>query len=134
MKQDSNILLTALIILSLVTFTRTMVYILFSDKFINLGKVAGIDIDDVYKKTLLVFSIVRFLLASIILYSRHFHNDMLSYVLVFLIFSSIQRFYYQYLYSIDSKSKIRYNLKEFQPLNTFLVFSSSLYIMKYVLF
>ena len=134
MKQDSNILLTALIILSLVTFTRTMVYILFSDKFIDLGKVAGIDLVDVYKKTLLVFSIVRFLLASIILYSRHFHNDMLSYVLVFLIFSSIQRFYYQYLYSIDSKSKIRYNLQEYQPLNTFLVFSSSLYIMKYVLF
>ena len=98
------------------------------------GKVAGIDLVDVYKKTLLVFSIVRFLLASIILYSRHFHNDMLSYVLVFLIFSSIQRFYYQYLYSIDSKSKIRYNLQEYQPLNTFLVFSSSLYIMKYVLF
>lgn len=134
MKQDSNILLTALIILSLVTFTRTLVYLLFSDRFINLGKIAGVDLDYVFKKTMLVFSIVRFLLANIILHTRKFQNDTLSYVLVYLIFSSLQRFYYDYLIQHNSNSKIRYYLKDFQPVNTFLILASSLYIMKYVLF
>lgn len=134
MKQDSNILLTALIILSLVTFTRTLVYLLFSDRFINLGKIAGVDLDYVFKKTMLVFSIVRFLLANIILHTRKFQNDTLSYVLVYLIFSSLQRFYYDYLIEHNSDSKIRYYLKDFQPVNTFLILASSLYIMKYVLF
>lgn len=134
MKQDSNILITALIILSLLTFTRTLVYILFSDKFINLGKIAGVDLDNVFKKTLLVFSIVRFLLANIILHTRKFQNDTLSYVLVYLIFSSLQRFYYDYLNRHNSDSKIRYYLEDFQPVNTFLILASSLYIMKYVLF
>lgn len=134
MKQDSNILLTALIILSLVTFTRTLVYLLFSDRFIHLGKIAGVDLDYVFKKTMLVFSIVRILLANIILHTRKFQNDTLSYVLVYLIFSSLQRFYYDYLNNRNSDSKIRYYLKEFQPVNTFLIIASSLYIMKYVLF
>jgi hypothetical protein len=134
MKQDSNILLILLIILSLLTFTRTQVYILFSNRFINLGKIAGLDIDDIFKKTMIVFAIVRFLLANIILYTRKFQNDTLSYVLVYLIFSSLQRFYYDYLIEHNSESKIKYYLKDFQPVNTFLILASSLYIMKYVLF
>jgi hypothetical protein len=134
MKQDSNILLILLIILSLLTFTRTQVYILFSNRFINLGKIAGLDIDDIFKKTMIVFGIVRFLLANIILYTRKFQNDTLSYVLVYLIFSSLQRFYYDYLIEHNSESKIKYYLKDFQPVNSFLILASSLYIMKYVLF
>ena len=134
MKQDSNILLILLIILSLLTFTRTQVYILFSNRFINLGKIAGLDIDDIFKKTMIVFAIVRFLLANIILYTRKFQNDTLSYVLVYLIFSSLQRFYYDYLIEHNSESKIKYYLKDFQPVNSFLILASSLYIMKYVLF
>ncbi len=134
MKQDSNTLLTILAILSIITFTRSLVYVIFSADSFNLGEKAGGNIAPFVDKTLTTFAAVRFVLAAVILGVRGVHKDILTGVLVFLLLSSVQRAYYQYL--IDSKSKsaaLKY-LETYQPLSSILVLASSVYIMAYVLF
>ena len=134
MKQDSNTLLTMLAILSILTFTRSLVYAFFSSYSLNLAENAGVNIKPFVDKTLTVFSSIRFVLASIILGVRGLHKDILTGVLVFLVLSSVQRAYYQYLVDSKSKSATTQYLEKYQPLNTILVLASSVYIMTYVLF
>ena len=134
MKQDSNTLLTILAILSILTFTRSLVYLIFSADSFNLGEKAGTNIKPFVDKTLTVFSSVRFVLAAVILGVRGLHKDILTGVLVFLLFSSSQRAYYQYLIDSKSQSATFKYLETYQPLNTILVLASSVYIMTYVLF
>ena len=134
MKQDSNTLLTILAILSILTFTRSLVYLIFSADSFNLGEKAGTNIQPFVDKTLTVFSSVRFVLAAVILGVRGLHKDILTGVLAFLIFSSVQRAYYQYLIDSKSQSATFKYLDTYQPLNTILVLASSVYIMTYVLF
>jgi hypothetical protein len=134
MKQDSNTLLTILAILSILTFTRSLVYLIFSADSFNLGEKAGGNIAPFVDKTLTTFAAVRFVLAAVILGVRGLHKDILTGVLAFLIFSSVQRAYYQYLIDSKSKSAALQYLETYQPLNTILVLASSVYIMTYVLF
>ena len=134
MKQDSNTLLTILAILSILTFTRSLVYLVFSADSFNLGEKAGTNIKPFVDKTLTVFSSVRFVLAAVILGVRGLHKDILTGVLVFLMFTSIQRVYYEYMRSSAPQSKVTQYLDKYQPVNSVLLFVSSLYIMKYVLF
>ena len=133
MKQESNILLTILIILSLTTFTRTLVYYIFHTGLINFGAKSQQEIDKVVDQILLIFTTVRIILVSLIFYMRGFPSDILTYVLVFLFLSSIQRFIYHYSKK-NPNSSVYKALDAFQGLNTNLVLLSSLYIMKYVLF
>jgi hypothetical protein len=134
MKGESNLILTILAILSIFSFTRTLVYVAFNDKLLNLDESANFNFDPIFDKTLLIFAIVRITLSLIVLYNRRFYNDLLSFVLIFFVFSSLQRFYYQYLITHDPKSKVKQYLDIYQNYNSILVFLGSLYIMKYVLF
>jgi len=134
MKQDSNTLLTILAILSILTFTRTLVYVIFGEEAINMSKQSGINIEEVLDRTLTIFSMLRIILAGVVLSLRGLHTDILTGVLLFLVFSSIQRFYYEYLRSSAPQSKATQYLDKYQPVNSVLLFVSSLYIMKYVLF
>ena len=134
MKQDTNTLLTILAILSILSFTRTLVYTIFSVEAINITKQSGIDVEEILVRTLTIFSILRITLASIILSVRGLHKDILTGVLVFLVLSSVQRFYYQHLISSAPQSKATQYLHKYQHVNSVLLFASSLYIMKYVLF
>ena len=134
MKQDSNTLLTILAILSIITFTRSLVYAIFTREEIDMSKQSGINIHEILDKTLTIFSMLRIILASIILSVRGLHKDILTVVLVFLVLSSVQRFYYEHLISSAPQSMRAQYLDKYQPVNSVLLFVSSLYIMKYVLF
>ena len=134
MKQDSNILLSILAILSILTFTRTLVYVIIGQEAIYMSKQSGIDVTKILDRTLTLFAILRITLASIILSIRGLHKDILTGVLVFLTLSSIQRFYYEYMISYYPESKVTQYLDKYQPVNSVLLFVSSLYIMKYILF
>ena len=134
MKQDSNILLTTLAILSILTFTRSLVYAIFSIEEVQMSKQSGINVEAILDKTLTIFSILRLILASVVLGVRGLHKDILTGVLVFLVFSSLQRFYYEHMLTSAPQSKITQYLDRYQPVNSVFLFVSSLYIMKYVLF
>jgi uncharacterized membrane protein YhaH (DUF805 family) len=134
MKQDSNILLTILAILIIFTFTRTLVYAIFGEEAVNMSKQSGINVEEILDRTLTIFAMLRIILAGIVLGLRGLHNDILTGVLVFLMFTSIQRFYYEYMRSSAPQSKVTQDLDKYQPVNSVLIFVSSVYIMKYVLF
>jgi hypothetical protein len=133
MKQDSNILLTTLAILSILTFTRSLVYVIFGIEAIDMSKQSGINIEEILDKILSIFAMLRIILASVVLGVRGLHKDILTGVLVFLILSSVQRAYYEYMLSYAPQSKVTQYLDKYQPINSALLFASSLYIMKYVL-
>lgn len=134
MKQDSNILLTALAILSILTFTRSLVYAIFSIEEVQMSKQSGINVEEILDKTLTIFGMLRIILASVVIGVRGLHKDILTGVLVFLVFSSLQRLYYEHMLSSAPQSKITQYLDKYQPVNSVFLFLSSVYIMKYVLF
>ena len=134
MNKESNILLIFLIILSLTTFTRTLVYYIFHTGLINFGSKSKEEIDKVIDKVLVIFTTIRIILVTIILSMRGVQNDILTYVLAFLFLSSTQRYIYEYTKFNYPSSNLYKALENFQDLNTNLVLLSSLYIMKYVFF
>jgi hypothetical protein len=134
MNKESNILLIFLIILSLTTFTRTLVYYIFHTGLINFGSKSKQEIDKVIDKVLVIFTTIRIILVTIILSMRGVQNDILTYVLAFLFLSSTQRYIYEYTKFNYPSSNLYKALENFQDLNTNLVLLSSLYIMKYVFF
>ena len=134
MNKESNILLIFLIILSLTTFTRTLVYYIFHTGLINFGSKSKLEIDKVIDKVLVIFTTIRIILVTIILSMRGVQNDILTYVLAFLFLSSTQRYIYEYTKFNYPSSNLYKALENFQDLNTNLVLLSSLYIMKYVFF
>jgi hypothetical protein len=77
---------------------------------------------------------LRIILASVILGVRGLHKDILTGVLIFLVLSSVQRAYYEHMLISAPQSKVTQYLDKYQPVNSALLFASSLYIMKYVLF
>ena len=134
MNKETNILLIFLIILSLTTFTRTLVYYIFHTGLINFGSKSKQEIDKVIDKVLVIFTTIRIILVTIILSMRGVQNDILTYVLAFLFLSSTQRYIYEYTKFNYPSSNLYKALENFQDLNTNLVLLSSLYIMKYVFF
>jgi len=134
MNKESNILLIFLIILSLTTFTRTLVYYIFHTGLINFGSKSKQEIDKIIDKVLVIFTTIRIILVTIILSMRGVQNDILTYVLAFLFLSSTQRYIYEYTKFNHPSSNLYKALENFQDLNTNLVLLSSLYIMKYVFF
>lgn len=134
MNKESNILLIILIILSLTTFTRTLVYYIFHTGLINFGSKSKQEIDKVIDKVLVIFTTIRIILVTIILSMRGVQNDILTYVLAFLFLSSTQRYIYEYTKFNYPSSNLYKALENFQDLNTNMVLLSSLYIMKYVFF
>ena len=134
MNKESNILLIFLIILSLTTFTRTLVYYIFHTGLINFGSKSKEEIDKVIDKVLVIFTTIRIILVTIILSMRGVQNDILTYVLAFLFLSSTQRYIYEYTKFNYPSSNLYKALENFQDLNTNLVLLSSLYMMKYVFF
>jgi prolipoprotein diacylglyceryltransferase len=110
------------------------VYAIFGEEAVNMSKQSGINVEEILDRTLTIFAMLRIILAGIVLGLRGLHNDILTGVLVFLMFTSIQRFYYEYMRSSAPQSKVTQDLDKYQPVNSVLIFVSSVYIMKYVLF
>ena len=133
-KPDINILLTLLIILSVVAFTRTFLYLLFDKEFLNSGKHLGLNIDLIMEGVLTIFAFLRLYISSLVLFKKGLDYDMITYVLLYLIFTSFVRFYYEYLYFYNPESKQKYYVDKYQDVNAVTIFIASGYILYYIFF
>ena len=131
-KPDINILLTLLIILSVVAFTRTFLYLLFDKEFLNSGKHLGLNIDLIMEGVLTIFAFLRLYISSLVLFKKGLDYDMITYVLLYLIFTSFVRFYYEYLYFYNPESKQKYYVDKFQDVNAVAIFIASGHILYYI--
>jgi hypothetical protein len=132
-ESDLNILLTLLIILSVVSFARTLIYIGFDNDLFDLGeKIAGFDTEPILQGVALIFAAIRFLIISLVLNKRGIQQDILTYVLFYLLFTIVLRIYYVYLFFKEPKSKAKYLIDKYQDLNAILVFFSTAYILKFI--
>ena len=132
-KHDINILLTLLIILSILSFARTFTYILFDNQLVNADKYLGLNIDLILEAVLSIFSILRLYISSLVLIKRGLEYDMLTYVLLYLIFTCFVRFYYEYLYFFKPESKEKYYIDKYQDVNAVSIFLASAYILYSIL-
>ena len=133
-KPDINILLTLLIILSVVAFTRTFLYLLFDKEFLNSGKHLGLNVDLIMEGVLTIFAFLRLYISSLVLFKKGLDYDMITYVLLYLIFTAFVRFYYEYLYFYNPESKQKYYVDKFQDVNAVAIFIASGYILYYIFF
>ena len=133
-KPDINILLTLLIILSVVAFTRTFLYLLFDKEFLNSGKHLGLNIDLIMEGVLTISAVLRLYISSLVLFKKGLDYDMITYVLLYLIFTAFVRFYYEYLYFYNPESKQKYYVDKFQDVNAVAIFIASGYILYYIFF
>jgi len=133
-KPDINILLTLLIILSVVAFTRTFLYLLFDKEFLNSGKHLGINVDLIMEGVLTIFAVLRLYISSLVLFRKGLDYDIITYVLLYLIFTSFVRFYYEYLYFYNPESKQKYYVDKFQDVNAITIFMASGYILYHIFF
>jgi hypothetical protein len=131
-KSDINILLTLLIILSILTFTRTFTYLLFDKQFVNADKYLGLKLDLIMEGVFTIFAILRLYISALVLIKREIKYDLLTTALGFLIFTSILRLYYEYLYFYKPDSKEKYYIDKFQDVDAFALFLSSSYILYYL--
>jgi hypothetical protein len=83
---------------------------------------------------LTIFAILRLYISSLVLIKRGLDYDMLTYVLLYLIFTSFVRFYYEYLYFYNPESKQKYYVDKFQDLNAITIFMASGYILYHIFF
>lgn len=133
-KNLDNQTLVLLILLSITVFTRTLVYITFDADLLDLDKYLNIESESTIDVVLTFFAIIRLLLSAIILYKRSFGIDLMTFALIYFIFSSFLRFYYQYLIYKNDHSKTRRYIDRYQDINAVILFMISLYIIKQVFF
>lgn len=134
-KGDKTLLLVLLIIQSILIFFRTLTYIIFDKNLLNLDEIlTGKDSARYVEWILTMFAMVRLLIASIVLSKRGFKNDILSYAVSYLIFSSFLRFYYQYLIEVDYNSDAKHYIDRFQDTNAIILLFVSAYIIKFIFF
>ena len=133
-KSDINILLTLLIILSILAFTRTFTYLLFDKQFVNADKYLGLKLDIIMEGVLSIFAILRLYISGLVLIKRGVYYDALTAALGYLIFTSILRLYYEYLYFYKPESKEKYYIDKYQDVNALALFISSGYILYYIFF
>jgi hypothetical protein len=133
-EQETNILLSLLIILSLLSFTRTLVYIIFDHDLLSVDKFLGFNSELIMQGVLTIFAILRLLICSLILIKKPFKINLITIVLIYLIITSFLRFYYEYLYFYKPNSKEKYYIDKYQDVNAILIFISSAYILYYIFF
>ena len=131
---ENTILLTILILLTLVSFTRTLLYILFDHDIFALDKKFGYDNELVMQGVLTIFAILRLLIATIILTRKRMNYDLITFALLYLVFTSFLRFYYEYLYFYKPESKENKYIDEYQDVNAISIFIASSYIIYYIFF
>jgi hypothetical protein len=131
---DITVLLTLLILLTILQFVRTSVYILFDHDLVDLDKKLGLNNEIIMEIIFLIFCFIRIYIISIVLFKRSFQNDLLTYGLIYLFLSGFVRFYYDYLYFTDPKNKNIKIIDSYQDIDAVLIFLSSLTIIRFVFF
>jgi hypothetical protein len=130
----SNEVITLLILVSLLSFTRTIIHILIDKDLIDLDNKLGFNFGHIKNDLSTAFSILRILLISIILAKRNFKIDLISFVLIYLFLLSCLRIYYEYLYLYKPNSKEEYYIDKVLDITTIITFLSSGYIIYFIFF
>lgn len=125
---SGTVLLALLILLTITICIRTFIYIVLDENSFALNKKLGIDENTVHGM-LSIIDIIRFYLVVIILVKKEFKYNLLDWVLIYMLFNSVMRLYYEYLYYFEKGSlKLPY-LILFQNVNNILEFFASLVIL-----
>ena len=126
-----------LTVLSILVFLKTVPFIFLSSDMLNLDKYFGINIEprlDLFDPNDTVQNLLSFMFvitAIIIVYKRNFHNDIINYVMYYLIILQAIRFYLVF-FSQTRLLKVRFqNLVKITMVSMFLL---SLYIIKKIFF
>lgn len=126
---DDFLAIILLVTLSILILFRTGLYIIFDNHFLNIDGHLKIRNEKEVDYVLTLFSIIRLFLATTILHLRKFRNDLLSYGLLYLIFTSFVRFYYQYLRTFNRKNPVIKWIDRYQDINALILFFISTYIL-----
>jgi hypothetical protein len=128
--QDASFLiLLMLIILSILLFFRNGLYLIFDRNFLNLEEYLHEDHKRVIDYFLSIFAAINFFLASVIVLKRNVRNDLLTYGLFYVMFSSILRLYVHYLKVTHKDKELNVNVNTLQDVNGLLLFLISGFIL-----
>jgi hypothetical protein len=126
-----------LTILSILIFLKTVPFIFFSSEILNVDKYFGDNIEpklDLFNPNDIVQNLVSFtfiIIAVIIVYKRNFNNDVINYVMYYLIILQIIRFYFIFFSQTQLMGVGFHNLVKITMVFLFLL---SLYIIKKIFF
>ena len=126
-----------LTILSILIFLKTVPFIFFSSEILNVDKYFGINIEpklDLFNPNDIVQNLASFIfiiIAIIIVYKRNFNNDVINYVIYYLIIIQIIRFYFIFFSQTQLMGVGFYN---FVKITMVFLFLLSLYIIKKIFF
>jgi hypothetical protein len=133
----STLVVILLTILSILVFLKTAPYIFLSSDMLNVDKYLNIDFEphlnifdpnDILQN-LGTFSLI--ILATTIIYKRNFQNDIINFIMYYLIIINILRFYFVFF------SQSQLTGLTFQTVSKITIISAfflSLYIIKYIFF
>jgi hypothetical protein len=131
----TNLLLTLLIILSVLIFTRTIIFVLFDKHLFALDKNLGFDIQPVIQNFILpIYALLRIIIIFIFFSIKPVRVDVISIVLIYILIMSFIRFYFVYLCVYYPKSKQIEPIDRVQDINTSVQFVASTYIVYYIFF
>jgi len=126
-----------LTILSILIFLKTVPFIFFSSEILNVDKYFGDNIEpklDLFNPNDIVQNLVSFtfiIIAVIIVYKRNFNNDVINYVMYYLIILQIIRFYFIFFSQSQLMSVGFHNLVKITIVILFLL---SIYVIKKIFF
>jgi len=126
-----------LTILSILVFLKTVPFIFLSSEMLNIDKYFGINIEpklDLFNPNDNVQNFLSFafiIIAIIIVYKRNFHNDIVNYVMYYLIIIEIIRFYFLFFSQAQLTGVGFHNLVKITMVSLFLL---SLYVIKNIFF
>jgi len=131
--RDTNLLLTLLILLSVIVFARTIIFVLFDKKLLALDKNLGFNIQPIIQKFILpMFALLRVIIIFLFFSIKPVQADVISIVLIYILIMSFIRFYFVYLCIYYPKSKQIEPIDRFQDINTSIQFVTSTYIVYYI--
>lgn len=133
MKKNQTLVLTFLILLSVMAFVRSILYISLENHFLNLDQNLGIS-EVTSENFLSIIAVARLLLSIYVLHIRSLKNDGLTYVLFYFILTSLLRFYEHYLINTNRDPQTRHYIDKFRDVNSGLIFLASLYIIYFIFF
>ena len=133
----STLVVILLTVLSILVFLKTTPFILLSSDMLNVDKYFGKDIEPIFDlfnpndmlQNLGTFSLI--ILATTIIYKRNFQNDIINFIMYYLIIINILRFYFVFF------SQSQLTGLTFQTVSKITIISAfflSLYIIKYIFF
>lgn len=132
-----TLVVVLLTILSVLIFLKSVPFIFLSSNMLNLDSYFGINIEphldlfdsNDFEQNFLSFGFI--ILAIIIVYKRNFNNDVINYVMYYLIILNLIRFYFIFFSQSQLMSVGFHNLTKFTMVSLFLL---SLYVIKKIFF